>query len=72
MNTNQIQAILDQHAEALRGLREASTAFDAAIGAMRDTLAAIHDANHQQGLAIAAVIAANQAALRLLGEGGAR
>lgn len=62
----QIQAILDQHGEALRGLREASTAFDAAIEGMRVTLTAIHDANHQQGLAIDAVIAANQAALRLL------
>lgn len=63
-----IQAILDQHAEALRGLRGASTAFDAAIDGMRATLTAIHDANHQQGLAINAVIAANQAALRLLQE----
>lgn len=62
----QIQAFLDQHGEALRGLREASTGFDAAIEGMRVTLTAIHDANHQQGLAIDAVIAANQAALRLL------
>ena len=63
-----IRAILDQHAEALRGLRGASTAFDAAIDGMPATLTAIHDANHQQGLAIIAVIAANQAALRLLQE----
>jgi len=63
-----IQAILDQHAEALRGLRKASTAFDAAIEGMRATLSAIHDANHQQGLAIDAVIAANQAALQMLRE----
>ena len=63
-----MQAILDQHAGAPRGLREASTAFDAAIEGMRVTLTAIHEANHQQGLAIDAVIAANPAALRLLGE----
>jgi hypothetical protein len=59
----QIQAILDQHADALRGLRAASTAFDAAFEGMRVTLTAIHDANRQQGVAIDAVIAANQAAV---------
>ena len=64
----QIQTILDQHADALRALRAASTAFDDAIEAMRATLTAIHVANHQQGLAIDGVIAANQAALRLLRE----
>lgn len=66
MTNEQIQAILDQHAEALRALREAGTAFDHAIAGMRDVLTAIADANHRQGAAISAVIAANQAALRLL------
>jgi hypothetical protein len=68
MNRDAIQAILDQHAQALRGLREASSAFDAAIDGMHATLRAIGDANHQQGEAINAVIAANQAVLRLLNE----
>lgn len=66
MTNDQIQAVLDQHAEALRALREASSAFDHAIAGMRDVLTAIADANHQQGVAINAVIAANQAALRML------
>jgi len=66
MTNEQIQVILDQHAEALRALREATSPFDHAIGGMRDVLTAIADANQQQGVAINAVIAANQAALQML------
>ncbi len=66
MTNEQIQAILDQHADARRAFRHASRAFDHVIGGMRDVLTAIAEANHQQGVAIDAVIAANQAALRML------
>jgi outer membrane protein TolC len=52
--------------EAFRAFREASDAFDAAVGSLRDTLNAIQAANHAQGDAIDALRSANQAALRLL------
>jgi hypothetical protein len=71
-----IRHILDQHDAALRTLREASRAYDAATVsfdatflALRDTFTAIRDANHHQGLAIEAVIAANREALRLFNTG---
>ena len=60
-----VRIILDQHAEAMRAFRYASDAFDKAITGMRDTLPAVHDANHAQGQAINRMIAANQAALTL-------
>ena len=62
----EIDIILDRHDEAFRAFREASIAFDAAVGALRDTLNAVQAANHVQGDAIGALRAANQAALRLL------
>ena len=62
----EIDIILDRHDEAFRAFREASNAFDAAVGTLRDTLNAIQAANHAQGDAIDALRAANQAALRLL------
>jgi hypothetical protein len=66
MNDRQIQGIVNAHNEALHGLREASIAFDEAAARMGAMFAAIHDANAQQCMAISAVIAANQGALRLL------
>jgi outer membrane protein TolC len=65
-NVHEIDTILDRHDEAFRAFREASDAFDAAVGELRDTLNAIHAANHAQGSAIDALRTANQAALRLL------
>jgi hypothetical protein len=61
--TRLVRTILDQHHEAMHAFREASDAFDRAIMSMRETLTAIHDANHAQGQAINRVIAANTAAL---------
>jgi hypothetical protein len=69
MSREQVQAIINQHANAVRLLREASTAFDNAIAGLRVTLDAVAAANHAQGQAMDAVIAANQAALRLLQDG---
>ena len=66
MTNADIQAILNQHDAVFRALREASAAFDHAVDGNARPLTAIHDANHQQGLAIVAALAANQAALRLL------
>lgn len=63
------QAIITQLAETVRPLREASAAFDNAIAGLRLTLDAVAAANHAEGQAIDAVIAANQAALRLLQDG---
>jgi hypothetical protein len=53
----------------VRLLRKASAAFDNAIAGLRVTLDAVAAANHAQGQAMDAVIAANQAALRLLQDG---
>jgi hypothetical protein len=69
MSREQVDAIITQHAEAVRLLREASTAFDNAIAGLRVTLDAVAAANHAQGQAMDAVIAANQAALRLMQDG---
>jgi hypothetical protein len=69
MSREQVQAIITQHAEAVRLLRKASAAFDNAIAGLRVTLDAVAAANHAQGQAMDAVIAANQAALRLLQDG---
>ena len=65
-NMHEIDTILGRHDEAFRAFREASDAFDAAVGALRDTLNAIHAANHAQGSAIDALRTASQSALRLL------
>jgi hypothetical protein len=52
----------------MHAFRAASDAFDKAIASMRETLTAIHDANHAQGQAITRVIAANTAALTLFND----
>jgi outer membrane protein TolC len=65
-NRHEIDMILDRHDEAFRAFRQASDAFDAAVGTLRDTLNAIQAANHAQGDAIGALREANQAALRLV------
>lgn len=62
------RTILDRHDEALQAFRDANEAFECAIASMRETLTAVHDANHAQGDAINGVIAANQAALSLLND----
>jgi hypothetical protein len=36
-NVHEIDTILDRHDEAFRAFREASDAFDAAVGALRDS-----------------------------------
>lgn len=68
-----IQQILSDLAAAQIALQQSSTAFDAAMrgidGAMaglRATLDAVAAANHAQGLAIDAVIAATQKGLALV------
>ena len=66
--TRLVRAILDRHDEAMHAFRDASYAFDGAIGSMRETLTAIHDANRAQGEAIGGIIAANRAALALLND----
>ena len=60
-----VRTILDRHDEALHAFHDANEAFDRAIASMRETLTAVHDANHAQGDAINGVIAANRAALIL-------
>jgi hypothetical protein len=69
MNREDVQAIINQQAEAARQLRQASAAFDNAVIGLRVTLDAVAAANHAQGHAMDAVIAAHEAALRLLQEG---
>jgi flagellar biosynthesis/type III secretory pathway chaperone len=63
-----VRTILDRHDEALHAFHDANEAFDRAIASMRETLTAVHDANHAQGDAINGVIAANRAALTLLND----
>jgi hypothetical protein len=63
-----IRTIIDQNADAVRALHEASTAFDKAIAGLGTTLAAIHSANQAQGEAIDAIVAANDSALALFNE----
>jgi hypothetical protein len=60
MSREHVQAIITQHAEAVRLLREASTAFDNAIAGLRVTLDAVAAANHAQGQAMAAPVAGRQ------------
>jgi len=52
----------------LQAFHDANEAFDRATASMRETLTAVHDANHAQGDAINGVIAANRAALTLLND----
>jgi hypothetical protein len=68
-----MQAILSDLAAAQLALRQSSTAFDEAVDgighsmdAMRATLDAIRAANHAQGVAIDAVIAATNKGLALV------
>jgi hypothetical protein len=63
--TRFVRTILDEQRHAMIAFQGASSAFDAAIMSTRETLAALHDANHAQGEAINRVVAANEAALAL-------
>lgn len=57
--------ILADLSSAQRALRDSSIAFDEAVANTGRLLAAIRDANHAQGAAIEAVIAATDKALAL-------
>jgi hypothetical protein len=63
-NTGLHQILADLSA-AHSALRRSSTAFDTAVGGMRQALDGIAAANQAQGDAIDAVIAATEKALRL-------
>jgi hypothetical protein len=70
---NGLEQILTDLAQAQQALRRSSSAFDDAIDHMHGILAAIAKANHAQGEAITAVVAATDAALRLVqSKGGAQ
>jgi hypothetical protein len=61
-----LQDVLADLSAAQMALRRSSTAFDDAIAGLREVLTAVAIANHAQGEAIDAVIAATAKALRLL------
>ena len=61
-----IEAILADLATAQRALRGSSYAFDEAMAGLRVLLDSVAAANHHQGAAIDAVIAATDKALLLL------
>ena len=61
-----LQVILSQHDVAMGAFRQASDAFDAAVAGLRTVLDAVSTANHAQGEAIAAMMAANRIALQML------
>jgi flagellar biosynthesis/type III secretory pathway chaperone len=63
-----LRKILDEHDQAMFELRESSNAFDAGISSMRQTLAAVQNANQAQGRAIDRVMAANKLALKLFND----
>jgi hypothetical protein len=63
-----LQMILDEHDQFMFELREPSSAFDAGISSMRQTLTAIRNANHAQGRAIDRVMAANKLAMKLFND----
>ena len=66
MNRNPgLQDILAHLSAAHVALRQSSTAFATAVGGMRQALDGIAAANHAQGEAIDAVIAATERALPL-------
>ena len=60
-----VRAILADLSAAHSARRRSSTAFDTAVAGMRHALDGIAAANHAQGEAIDAVIAATEKALRL-------
>ncbi|PYR03134.1 MAG: hypothetical protein DMG00_27300 [Acidobacteria bacterium] len=64
-NNPGLQDVLADLAAAQTAVRRSSTAFDGAVAGLRETLNAIASANHAQGEAIDAVIAATEKALRL-------
>ena len=66
-NPDRLHRILNAH-DALAHFREASDAFDMAIAGCRTILEAISRANHAQGEAIVAMLAANRVALEILND----
>lgn len=65
-----VEPILTDLAKAQQALQRSSTAFDEAIASMRDVLAAIATASHANTDAMTAVVAATNAALRLVQTNG--
>jgi hypothetical protein len=59
-------AILADLYAAQQALRESSHAFDAAMAGLRVQLDSIAAANHAQGIAMEAILAANNKALALV------
>jgi ABC-type transporter Mla subunit MlaD len=66
VSTPDVKPILADLAVAQRALRQSSNAFDEAMGGLRVLMDSIAAANHAQGAAIDAVIAATDKALALL------
>jgi len=64
-NMTDVESILADLAVAQRALRQSSNAFDEAMDGLRVLLDSIAAANHAQGAAIDAVIAATDKALTL-------
>ena len=67
-NPDRLHRILTEHDAALAHFREASDAFDTAVAGCRTILEAISRANHAQGEAIVAMLAANRLALEILND----
>jgi hypothetical protein len=65
VSTPNVADILSDLAVAQRALRQSSNAFDEAMGGLRVLMDSIAAANHAQGEAIDAVVAATNKALSL-------
>ena len=65
-----MREILDQHDQLARRMGDSSGAFDHALEATRALLVAVREANEANRAAIAAMIAANRAALALWNDNG--
>ena len=66
MDTNPLHQTLTQHDAAMGAFQRSSAAFDDAVSGLRLALEAVAAANHAQGDAIAAIMAANRLALQML------
>ena len=65
MDTIRLQQMLTQHDAAMGAFQRSSAAFDDAVSGLRLALEAVAAANHAQGDAIAAIMAANRLALQM-------
>jgi hypothetical protein len=66
-----LRTIIDQHNTIAEKFRTSSEAFDRAMEGLGTTMREVHTANRAQLEALDALIAANQAALRLFNRGEA-